>query len=180
MKTLTKTTLAVVLAGGVLAGCGGGSQKGAQPSTAAATTTASTAAAAPAKPTLVLAKPAYERTMRGLGHRLALSIQTIYPLDEGQPGSAASKESLARLERARATVVTVASRISAISPPSPIRAEHRRLIASLTALESDLDKLISAVQQGSLKDLGRLSQFPSLNAIRRVSDAMAKKGFAIG
>jgi hypothetical protein len=155
-----------------LAGCGGGGGKTVQQSQTPTVTT-------PPK-TVALGKQAYNRTMTRLGRQLAASVERLFPLVEGQPGSDISKESVAKLERTRAVVTNVMTRVAGIAPPTPVRAEHKRLLNGLSALGAELDKLIEVEEKGASNPFGTYARFASLRTIAKARAAIEKKGYTIG
>jgi len=159
----------VVLA---LAGCGGGDSSSSQTAPSVTVTT-------PQKK-VTLSKPAYDRRMKQLGRQLAVSINGLFPLVEGKPGSEASKESVAKLRRTRAVVTSVQTSIAGIAPPAPIRAEHQRLLQGISALGVELDKLIDVEENGSKNPFGSYTRFNSLRTIAKARTAIEGKGYAIG
>ena len=169
--------LGVVLAT-VLAGCGGGGEKAGQPVSTDTTTTTQGASTTP--PKVVLAKPAYEKTMRRLGRTLAVAVGQIFPLEEGKPGSETEREAVAKLERTRAVVTKVRRSLAAITAPQPVRADHQRLIRSLVGLRDELDVLIRVMVQGGTKPIGSYARFSSLQTIARTVKEIERKGYAIG
>ncbi len=163
-------TLAALVA--VLSGCGGGG-KSAQTTTSVPTVTT-------AQNAVSLDKDAYDRTMKQLGRQLAGSVQSLFPLVEAQPGTAASKASLVKLQRTRAVVSQVTNKVAHIAPPKPIRAEHEELLQGLSALGGELDQLIRVEQKGTTKPFGQYARFLSLRTIDKARKSIEKKGYTIG
>jgi len=157
---------------GVLSGCGGGG-KSAQTTTTTPTVTTATNA-------VRLDKQDYDRTMKQLGQQLAGSVESLFPLVEAQPGTAASKASIVKLQRTRAVVTKVTTRIAHIAPPSAIRTEHLELLQGLSALGGELDKLIQVEEKGTSKPFGEFARFVSLRTIDKARKAIEKKGYTIG
>jgi hypothetical protein len=154
-------------------GCGGGGVKSTQP--------AATGAHQATVPNQVrLGAGAYERAMRQLGRRLALSVASMYPIVETQPGAATTTASAAKVERTRGVVASVAASVAAIVPPAPIRADHQHLVKGLNELRVELDALINVLQKGGSKGFGAYSRFPGLQAIDRARVSIESKGYAIG
>jgi hypothetical protein len=151
--------------------CGGGS------SPPRATTTSATV---PHYATVVLAKHSYETTMRRLGARLGRAVDSLFPLVEAKPGTAVGNATIAKLQRTRAVVLDVAAHVAAITPPSPVRMPHRRLLVGLTRFGSELDELIRVLQTGSTRPFGYYTRFSGLHAIAVAHDEIVKDGFAIG
>ncbi len=151
-------------------GCGG---------TSNGNETAQPAVTAPPK-TVTLGKTAYETTMRRLGRTFAGSVETMFPLTQGQPGTDASAQSIAKLEKTRAVVTNVTASISAITPPASIRDEHQRLLKGLSDFRDELDQLIQFLQKGGPERLGTLTRFAGLTTIAKARSAIESKGYAIG
>jgi hypothetical protein len=157
----------------VVAGCGGaGGNSNSQSSPSETVTT-------PQKK-VILSKVAYDRRMKQLGKQLAASVDTLFPLVEGKPGSQASKDSVAKLKRTRAVVTSVMASVADIAPPAPIRAEHQRLLRGISALSVELDKLIEVEENGSKDPFGSYTRFNSLRTIAKARIAIEGKGYAIG
>ncbi len=161
-----------------LSACGGSHKQPAAAQTPATTTTAPTTSTAP-RGVVVVSKSSYEGTMRQLGRTLAQSVEGMFPLVEGT-GGAGSAEAVAKVEAARAVVTRVTSKLAAIVPPAPIRADHRRLVVALGNLGSELDQLVQALQSGGSKPLSEYTRFAALAKIASATSDMKKKGYAIG
>jgi hypothetical protein len=169
--SLRAIVLGTVLAA-ALAGCGGNAKQAQLP--------ASTAVTAPQK-TVALSKSAYDATMRQLGRRLAISVEGLFPLVESQAGDDTTKASVAKVESTRAVATSVMTRVAAIAPPGPIRAEHRRLVKGLSDFRDELDDLIRVLQDGGgSKPFESYSRFAGLRTIARARDDIELKGYAIG
>jgi hypothetical protein len=168
--TLLAVTLlaATLLAATLAAGCGG-SGKQAQ----------TTVAAAPHQ-AVSLSSAAYEATMRRLGRKLALSVRSMYPIVETQPGAAVSIQTAAKIERTRVVVASVSASVEAIIPPAPIRADHQRLVTGLKELRVELDELIHVLQKGGPRAFGAYASLPGLRVIDQARSSIEDKGYAIG
>jgi hypothetical protein len=129
---------------------------------------------------IVLGKAAYEKTMRGLGARLTISLQNLFPLDSGPRGSEANEESLAKLRRTRAVAGEVAARLTLIRPPRAVRTEHDKLVRGIAELETELDRLLTGIQKGSPNSFASLMRFRSTRVIASATTAIRNKGYAIG
>lgn len=167
---------AAILAGAaLLAGCGGHKA-------ATTTTTTSTASAPAPAPVHVVHvnKASYDATMKRLGGSLSKALSHIYPLVDGGPGSAENKAAAERVKTTRAVVVHVATTLSGIEPPQPVQADHKRLIAGLGHLESQLDLLIGFLEKGGPKPVGIYTEFTALNTIAKAAGDMEKKGYSVG
>jgi hypothetical protein len=155
-----------------IAGCGG--SKHPQAHAPAATPLAGT------KRPVALGKVAYEATMRRLGRRLATSVEAMYPLVAGRPGAEATKKSLAKVERTRAVATSLMTRLAAIVPPAPIRADHQRLARAVSDFRDELDQLIRVLEQGGSKPFEAYTRFAGLQAIAVATRDMNAKGYFIG
>ena len=155
-----------------LGGCGSG---GTTANRAATETTATTGALGAALP-----RDAYDRRMRQLGHRLAVSVDSLFPLVEAQPGTDVSKETVGKLQQTRSVVTSVATDVSSISPPAPVRAAHEHLLNGLTTFGTELDELIRVLQKGTTHPFGEYTKFNGLLAIARATKEIERKGYAIG
>ena len=118
--------------------------------------------------------------MQRVGIRLTSSVHSLFPLDEGPRGSQATEDSIAKLNQTHAVAAQIVARLSEITPPAPIRAEHNQLIQGISQLEDELDSLITSLEQGSTTPVTSLGRFPSMRVIGRVTAAISKKGYAIG
>jgi hypothetical protein len=167
-----------------LAGCGGSHsptgavQRGT--TTAAAASSGATPPALAAHPTVVLSKSTYVRTLQRFGMKLSTSVQSVFPIVDQGAGSASNAKTAARVEAARAVVMSIATSISKIVPPSPIRADHERLISALSNLGGQLDRLVQVLERGGSKPLGSYTSFTALYTISRATSDMVKKGYAVG
>ena len=168
---LVAAALAVLVV--ALSGCGGSGSKSAQTATTGPAVTTS-------KNAVSLDKQAYDRTMAQLGRQLAGSVESLFPLVEAQPGTAASKASLVKLERTRAVVSKVMTRVANIAPPAAIRTEHLQLLQGISALGGELDQLINVEEKGASKPFGQYARFLSLRTIDNARKAIEKKGYTIG
>jgi len=166
-----RAALVVALLAVTLAGCGGAKTVQKSPPPTATTT--------PQKP-VALGRDAYDRTMKQLGTQLVGSIERLFPLVEAKPGSEVSKESVAKLQRARAVVTDVMGRVAGIAPPAPIRAEHQRLLEGIASLGRQLDKLIEVEENGAPAPFGTYARLDSLRTIAKARLEIVKKGYAIG
>ena len=167
--------LVAVIALGV-SGCGGH-----QTATSGGAVSTSGQAAPPVtRSKTILTKPAYERTMRTLGHRLSKSIEALYPLDVGQVGSGDSKASAAKLTKALGIVAGIDRDLSRINPPTSISSEHIGVLHGVQELESELNQLITAVERGSTHSFASLTQLAGLTAIATATSAIRARGYAIG
>ena len=173
-----RVLLAGFLAAGWLAGCGGQSHPGS--SSASVPPTVSAPAATTPVHRVVLGKSGYNRTMRRLGSRLSTSIQGLYPLVTGPSGSEATKEALARMQKARAVVTSVSGTLAAIVPPKAVRPDHQRLVRAVGSLGTELDNIINHLQRGTSKPLGTYFRLPGLQQIARAVQDIEAKGYAIG
>jgi hypothetical protein len=160
---LAVTLLAVTLA----AGCGGSGKQ------------AQTTVAAPHQ-AVSLSSAAYEAAMRRLGRKLALSVRSMYPIVETQPGAAVSIQTAAKIERTRVVVASVSASVEAIIPPAPIRADHQRLVTGLKELRVELDELIHVLQKGGPRAFGAYASLPGLRVIDQARSSIEDKGYAIG
>jgi hypothetical protein len=163
-----------------LGGCGGGGSSAEPAATATVATPATTARAAATAAQTTLGKAAYDRRMQRLGQRLAVSVDRMFPLVEAQPGTDVSRQSVAKLERTRAVVTSVATDLASITPPSPIRAAHQHLLNGLTVFGGELDELIRVLQEGTSKPFGEYAKFDGLRAIARATKEIERKGYEIG
>ena len=165
---MTALVLGTVLVA-ILAGCGG-SGRHAPPAVAVA----------PHKHGVRLGDTAYVKTMRPLGKRLAISMQSIYPIVETTPGSTISDESAATIEKTRVVVAAVLASASAIVPPAPIRADHQRLVKGLSDLQTELAALIHFLHKGGPDPFGSYARLPGLQTIAQARVSIESKGYAIG
>jgi hypothetical protein len=163
-----------------LGGCGGGGGTSVEPAATTTIATATTTTRAAAAASTRLGKDAYDRRMQRLGRKLAVSVDKMFPLVEAQPGTDVSRESVAKLQRTRAVVTSVATDLSAITPPTPIRAAHQHLLNGLTVFGGELDELIRVLQEGTSKPFGEYAKFDGLRAIARATKEIERKGYAIG
>jgi hypothetical protein len=168
-RACTGAVAALILGTGLMTGCGGGG------SGVAPTTTLGSQ-----HPKTALGKAAYDATMRQLGHRLARAVQSLFPLVEARPGTEIAKTTVAKLQRTRAVVLDVTARVAAISPPTPVRKAHGRLLGGVKTLTAELDELIHVLQVGTSRPFGSYTQFTSLRTIARARNEIERKGFAIG
>ena len=181
-----------VLAGLVLAGCGGShstTTTTAATTTAATTTTKSsvTQTTPVALPPLVaprhhvtLGKTSYETTMQKLGKTLALSVEGMFPLVDGSPGTQAAAGALTKVEKTRTVVTQIRTELAGIVAPAPVRKDHQHLVASLGDLLGELDTLIGVLQHGGSKPFGSYTVFGALNTVALITSDMKKKGYAVG
>jgi hypothetical protein len=156
--------LAVLL----LAGCGG--------SRHAATTTV---VPPTAKATEHLAKPAYVARLRALGNRVGRAVDGLYPLDSGPPKSAFAATTIAKLERARAVVVTADRSLQQIVPPAAAASGHRQLVAAVGKLDVQIERLANSLRTGDTTTFDELDQLPALRALNAATNALAKRGFDV-
>jgi len=175
---LAMTALAVGLAAAGLAACGGKGSKTTSSSTTASTQSTTTTAAPPIQ-RHELGKAAYASAMRGLGRKLARSVEGMYPIADSGTGSANAEE-LAKVEQAKLGVESVRASLRAIIAPSDVRSDHAQLVQAVGALEDELGNLVVVLNHPLAKPLGQYFKFA---ALQRVSNAVAdirKKGYAIG
>jgi hypothetical protein len=170
-RSLAALVLGLVLVATVAA-CGG-SGKHAQPAQPAVTVP-------PVKQGVSLGKTAYITAMRPLGKRLAVSIESIYPIVETTPGSTISNETAATIEKTRVVVAAVLASAAAIVPPAPIRLDHQRLVKGLSDLQAELDGLIHFLQKGGPDPFGTYARLPGLQTIAQARVSIETKGYAIG
>ena len=154
----------------MLAGCGG-SQKAALPATTTATVATTTAPAAQVTP--------YVRRMRALGGTLGKTIDRLYPIDSGTAGSAVSRASAARVDRARKVVAGVQAQLATMKPPAKIAADHRHLQAAVAALAAQMAKLSAALRSGDTDTFNGLSQLPAVRGVSAATDAMVRAGYDV-
>jgi hypothetical protein len=152
-----------------LAGCGGNGGNGAPARTTAA----------PVEKPVQLGKTAYEKTMRRIGNELGKSIDGLYPLSSGPRGSDTAKETVVKLEKARAVITGVSAQLAHIVPPPAIASEHKRLEAGVRELTAQIDKLIESDKAGDVGAFVAGSNFSSLQIIESAADAMKVKGYDI-
>jgi hypothetical protein len=117
--------------------------------------------------------------MRSIGSTLGRTVDTLYPIDSGTPGSDVARQSAAKVERARKVVEGVGARLATLTPPAKIAADHRRLRQAVTALAAQMDKLAAAIRSGDSDTFNQLSQLPAVAGVSAATDAMVKAGYDV-
>lgn len=154
-----------------LASCSAGSGK-------RAATVATTPAAS--LPTLSTAEALrYDKAMLRLGAKLGKTVDGLYPLDTGTPGSTDEKQTIAKLDRAHRAVSSVERSLGQIEPPAAIAAEHRTLRKNVHAVARQIAALATSLRTGDTDAFNALSQLPALAGVTAETDAIRQKGYDV-
>jgi hypothetical protein len=175
-KVLPALALVPVLA---LAACGGG---GNGTTTAATSTAAATPAppkVRPAGPSTSLGKAAYVTRMQQLGNRLDGALDTLYPISYRPGGTAAARDTLAKLLSARGTVEGIEADLEAIAPPAPVAADQRRLVAALRQIDGELGLLLAGLRTSDPDAFTKYASLPALQQIQKATLAMENHGYDV-
>lgn len=117
--------------------------------------------------------------MHSLGNRLGAAADGLYPLDSGTRGSAVTRAAIAKLLRARATVIDVAAQLATIRPPAAVASDHRRLRTAVLRLSAQIGLLVKSLRIGDTDTFNSLSQLPALRGVISATDLMKRKGYDI-
>lgn len=168
MHVWTASALAVVA---LAAGCGGGGAGGGVSSQAATTNVSTHAADGSASN----AKQRYVRQMRTLGITLSNAIALASQSNsDTKPGTDAAN--LVKVQRALARA---AVGLRAITPPASVQADHRLLLTGVLEYEAELNSVIRRLRRGEGAALHSITKLRGLRDMKRASDAILGKGYAI-
>ncbi|MDX6442547.1 MAG: hypothetical protein QOE43_2276 [Gaiellaceae bacterium] len=146
------------------AGCGAGASS--------STTTAATRTVAAAPST---ANDTYVTRMRKLGVTLSTAI-TLASQTNSATAPATDAANLVRVQRA---LIHAAAALAAITPPSNVRADHALLLKGVREYASELNGVIRRVRRGQVAALHSIPNLRGLHDMKRGSDAILAKGYAI-
>lgn len=173
MATRSASAAAALLAVLALAGCGGSGGSG------GTLKHAQTPAAKAPVARQHLAKQAYVERMQQLGHRLGLIVEGIYPIDTGTAHSQTSKDTIAKLRKARVKVDAVLADLQRIDPPAPVLRAHRQIERGVRGMEIEMQQVVAALEKGDLPAAMEPSAMLSLRTVVAATDSMERAGYDV-
>jgi hypothetical protein len=162
----------------VLAACGG---KGHGTTTASTPglTAPSPPKIRPSKPPVRLGKTAYVTRMQQLGNRLDLALQALYPLSYRPGGTAAARDTVAKLLAARRTITGIEVDLAELAPPAPVATDQRSLQAALQELQTEIGLLLAGLRTSDPDAFTKYASLPGLERIQKATLAMEDSGYDV-
>jgi hypothetical protein len=143
------------------AGCGGGGSK----------STSSSPAAGAAQNGF----SAYEVKMQQLGQTLGRAL-----LDLGSANKTATPAVVVKdLRKAQVQLRSAADKLTAITPPAKIKAQHQLLIKGVREYASELDGVITKYKKGNKQAIYAVADLKGVKDMGRATVAISKAGYVI-
>jgi hypothetical protein len=131
--------------------------------------------------TAVIGNPSdpYLARMREIGQRFEQAVRGLYPLASGTEGSAQREAAIGKLANAQEKISDVDVNLEKIHPPARVRRLHRRLRIAVDGVQSEVSRMLTALQHNDMTTFISLSGLKALQTVNSTTALMKKNGYDI-
>jgi hypothetical protein len=117
----------------------------------------------------------YEVQMQQLGQTLGRALLELGSANKTAPAATVVKD----LRQAQKELRSAAVKLTALTPPEKIQAQHKRLIKGVRDYANDIDDVIAKYKRGNRQAVFSVTDLPGVKEMQRASQAISKAGYVI-